>query len=146
MVCPTKGHNVWLVAWSGVMIFTPEDKTGHYDLKVGIMGNIIPKTGNTVFQFIEGITYETFETDDEMRIGTIKDMCAGKARIEWIATDRIEYVKVDETWIRLTEDKSSIVITTPWDGRESGHIPHHMQSRDKMVCCDRCTAMRANKA
>lgn len=103
-----------------------------------------PKEGDSVFQFIEGVTYETFESDEEMRCGTIRTVYSFqpiRVEIEWTATSRREILKVDETWVKL--DKGTIVIETAWDGFNSGHLPRYMQTQYKWHCCARCDAHNA---
>lgn len=81
----------------------------------------------SVFQFIEGITDETFESDNEYRIGTIDYLPAKNAqtvRIVWMSTDRFEYVKVD---MLRKVDKDLYVLDIVWSGLETGHLPHHVQ-------------------
>lgn len=80
------------------------------------------KTGDSVFQFIEGVTVETFERDEEFRGGTITDIVAKKVRIRWIYADGTETY---EYLVRDMLDKvdiGTVVVETPWNGEKSGHI------------------------
>lgn len=41
------------------------------------------KSGDAVFVFVEGVTPETFEKDEEFRSGTVTTVVAGKVRVRW---------------------------------------------------------------
>lgn len=82
------------------------------------MGQIAFKDGNTVFQFVAGITEETLETDNQYRSGTITGKVGPKVRIRWNGTMRYEYVTLDDC---RRMDKDTIVWEKPWDGMETGH-------------------------
>lgn len=83
--------------------------------KVGTM------VGSSVFQFIDGVTHETFETDDQFRTGRITAMVAGKVKITWTDADggqRYEYVRKGE----ITKiERETYILGKVWDGTFSGH-------------------------
>lgn len=44
------------------------------------------KTDDSVFVFVDGVSVETFEKDEDFRSGMVSRVVAGKVRIEWDET------------------------------------------------------------
>lgn len=72
-----------------------------------------------IFQFIDGISLETFETDEQFRSGRIGTKVGNKVRITWDGTNTYEYVPVAE----ITKiDRDTYIWDKVWNGTETGHI------------------------
>lgn len=90
------------------------------------------KSGESVFVFVDGVTVETFEKDEDFRSGTVTSVVAGKVRIEWdetvsvvrggrsVLVAKYEYVpavrltRVErETWVLDYKSAESIMSGSP---------------------------------
>lgn len=114
------------------------------------------KSGDSVFVFVDGVSVETFQKDEDFRSGTITTVVAGKVRIEWdgtVSTDSRrfgakEYVYVDKsrltriergTWVLDHKSETSDVsestekVETPETPAESekAEVPAPRRSRGK---------------
>jgi hypothetical protein len=65
----------------------------------------------TVFQFVPGKSVESFEKDEDFRIGTMGTKVGNRVRIAWNGTDAYEYVNSDKL-VKL--DKETFVYDLPW--------------------------------
>lgn len=57
---------------------------------------------SSVFEFVDGTSYETFEKDEDFRSGTITATLGGKVRVEWdgeVRTDKFHFGANAYEWV-----------------------------------------------